>query len=86
MGDNSGRIGVACNPCKIKRLLPSRINHGILETPIAKNSLKKIAERTFGNMVEAVVDIDKELAAVDAIMHADLEALLLKNGSMHENL
>ncbi len=58
----------------------------ILETPIAKDSLKKIAERTFGDMVKAVVDIDKELVAVDAVMHADLEALLLKNGSMQENL
>jgi len=30
---------------------------------------------------EAVIDVDRELIAVDAELHSDLEALLLENGS-----
>jgi len=40
----------------------------------------------FGNMVKAVVDVEKELIAVDAELHSDLEALLLDNGSKQKNL
>jgi len=40
----------------------------------------------FGNMVKAVIDIDKEIMAVDGELHADEEALLLENGSKQENL
>lgn len=40
----------------------------------------------FGNMVKAVIDIDRELIAVDAELHSDLEALLLDNGSKQKNL
>ena len=34
-----------------------------------------------GEMVKGVVDIEKNLLAIDAEMHADLEQFLLKNGS-----
>ena len=40
----------------------------------------------FGNMVKAVVDVDRELLAVNAELHSDLEALLLENGSKRKNL
>ena len=40
----------------------------------------------FGNMVKAVVDVDKGLLALDAELHSDLEALLLENGSKQEDL
>lgn len=39
-----------------------------------------------GEMVKGVVDIKRELVAVDAELHADLERLLLENGSKQENL
>lgn len=45
-----------------------------------------MAANLFGNMVKAVVDIDREILAVDAELHADLEALLLENGSTQKNL
>ncbi len=48
--------------------------------------LKKMAADTFGNVVKAVVDIDREIVAVDAELHSDLEALLLDNGSKQKNL
>lgn len=45
-----------------------------------------MAEATFGNLVKAVVDIEKELIAVDAELHSDLEALLLEDGSKQKSL
>ena len=48
--------------------------------------LEKMASKFFGNMVKAVVDIEREIIAVDAELHADLEALLLEQGSEQRNL
>ncbi len=38
------------------------------------------------DMIKIVVDIDLNIVAVDAEMHADLEQLLLKEGSDQQNL
>ncbi len=48
--------------------------------------LAKMAEKMFGNLIKAVVDIDKRVMVVDAEMHADEEALLLENGSKQKDL
>jgi len=45
-----------------------------------------MAAATFGNLVKAVVDVEREIVAVDAELHSDLEALLLGNGSKQKNL
>ncbi len=45
-----------------------------------------MAVNSFGDMVKAVVDVDRELVAVDAELHSDLEALLLEDGSKQKNL
>lgn len=37
-------------------------------------------------MIKAVVDVDREIIAIDAELHADLESLLLEEGSKQENL
>ncbi len=58
----------------------------ILNKPLSIDELKKTALETFGDLVKAVVDIDKELIALDAELHSDLEALLLENGSKQKNL
>ena len=50
------------------------------------DELKQMASARFGNMVKAVVDVDKEALALDAELHSDLEALLLENGSTQKNL
>lgn len=44
-------------------------------------ALTAMAEATFGDLVKAVVDVERGLLAVDAGMHSDLEALLLDAGS-----
>lgn len=58
----------------------------ILEKPITIDTLKIIAAEIFGDMVKAVVDVNRGLVAVDAELHSDLEALLLENGSRQGDL
>jgi hypothetical protein len=58
----------------------------IVKEKISITMLKEMAENMFGNLVKAVVDIEKEIMAVDAELHADQEALLLNKGSKQGNL
>jgi hypothetical protein len=58
----------------------------IVQKEIALKELRQMAEKMFGNLVKAVVDIEKEIMAVDGELHADEEGLLLENGSKQENL
>lgn len=59
----------------------------ILETPITKQDL--IAESTNfieDSTIKAVVDIAREIIAVDSPMHYDCEQLLLSDGSRQQDL
>lgn len=58
----------------------------IIRQQITKKELQEIAIRTFGNFVKAVVDVDREIMAVDGELHSDEEALLLENGSKQQDL
>lgn len=58
----------------------------LVDKPIATSLLKKMAKERFGNLVKAVVNIEKQIMVVDAELHADEEALLLEKGSKQENL
>ena len=58
----------------------------LVEDNITTSELKEMAEKMFGNLVKAVVDIDRGVMVVDAEMHADEEKLLLENGSEQQNL
>jgi hypothetical protein len=52
-------------------------------------SLKKLwdnRETDFTEMIKIVVDISRGILAIDGEMHADLEHLLLADGSSQENL
>ena len=54
----------------------------ILTEPIKREQLIHIEERTiFDDMMKCVVDIRRGVLAVNADLHADLEELLLENGS-----
>jgi hypothetical protein len=53
---------------------------------ITRRELEALAADSFGNLVKAVVDVQRELLALDAEMHSDLEAYLLQNGSRQESL
>lgn len=58
----------------------------IITEHIALSKLKQMSQKVFGDLVKAVVDIEKEIMAVDADLHADQEALLLENGSLQKDL
>ncbi|MCX6564138.1 MAG: DUF5674 family protein [Candidatus Aminicenantes bacterium] len=58
----------------------------IIDAPISLPDLKVMAESRFGNLVKAVVDVERKIMAFDGELHADEEALLLENGSRQENL
>ena len=58
----------------------------ILQQPISREELRSLAENTFGDMIKCVADVSEKLLALDAELHADLERLLLENGSAQENL
>jgi len=45
-----------------------------------------MAAATFGDMVKAVVDVERELLAIDGDLHSDLEAFLIENGSKQQDL
>jgi maltose-binding protein MalE len=58
----------------------------IIKEPITFEELKKIAEERYGDMVKAVVDVEKEIMALGGDLHSDEEVFLLENGSLQENL
>jgi hypothetical protein len=58
----------------------------ILDEQITIDELNRIALDTFGDLVKAVVDVQRRLIAVDAELHSDLEALLIENGSKQHDL
>lgn len=58
----------------------------IMEEPLKREDLRK-AEVVFNDeMVKAVVDVEREVVAIDAEMHADLEQMLLADGSRQDDL
>ncbi|MDO8574866.1 MAG: DUF5674 family protein [bacterium] len=58
----------------------------IVKDSISKEELSDIAKNQFGDLVKAVVDVEKEIMAISGELHADEEALLLEQGSKQENL
>jgi len=58
----------------------------IIENNVSPGELQTMAKETFGNLVKAVVDVEKQIMAVDAELHADLEAMLLEKGSQQKDL
>ncbi len=58
----------------------------IIKANVTLQELREMADAIFGNLVKAVVDVDREICAVDAELHSDLEALLLEDGSKQKDL
>jgi len=58
----------------------------IVKKPMKKSELLAIASEGFGDVVKAVVDIEKEIMAVGGELHADEEVLLIEQeGSKREH-
>jgi hypothetical protein len=58
----------------------------LISEPISLQQLRETGEDLFGDMVKAVVDVEKEIMALGAELHADEEAFLLEGNSIQENL
>lgn len=58
----------------------------IVDTSISLSELERMARRGFGDLVKAVVDVERGIMAVDAELHADQEAALLEDGSEQTDL
>ena len=58
----------------------------IITDTLTLEELRQMAAGLFGDFVKAVVDVDRGLLAVDAELHADLEALLLEDGAEQRSL
>ena len=56
------------------------------EKKVPLKELKEISQKMYGNLVKAVVDIEKKLMVYGAKLHSDEEKYLLENGSKQENL
>jgi len=56
------------------------------ENRLSLFELQEMAAGMFGDLVKAVVDVNREIMIVDAELHADAEAMLLENGSDQADL
>ena len=54
--------------------------------PIFLDELRRLAVERFGDLVKAVVDVQRRIMIVDADLHADQEAELLAGGSRQQDL
>jgi hypothetical protein len=58
----------------------------LIQAPESINALWDSRETAFEDILKIVVDVEKEILAADAELHADLEQLLLDQGSGQEVL
>ena len=56
------------------------------QDPVPLEELRRLAKTRFGDMIKAVVDLQRGLMLLDADMHADQEAELLAGGSAQRDL
>ena len=58
----------------------------LVKKNISITKLNKMAKQIFGDLVKAVVDIEKKIMVVSGELHSDEETLLLKDGSKQNDL
>ena len=58
----------------------------MVRTPTTRGDLTTIAEAQFGDMLKAVVDVQRRVMAVGGELHSDEEAALVEEGSRQEDL
>ena len=57
-----------------------------MREPISIKKLSDIAQKQFGDLVKAVVDVERALMAIGGELHADAEALLIEQSSKQADL
>lgn len=58
----------------------------IISEPISAQRLGEIAAESFGDMVKAVIDVKRRLAALGGGLHSDEEAALIERGAEQADL
>src|SRR3989344_9588659 len=58
----------------------------IVQSPVKKQELIEIAKNQFGDLVNAVVDVENKVIAIGGELHSDEEAVLIENGSEQKNV
>lgn len=58
----------------------------IIRDTITKKQLADLASQRFGDLVKAVVDVERGIMAIGGELHADEEAILIADGSKQENV
>lgn len=58
----------------------------LVDKEIKLDQLKKIAAERYGDLVKAIVDVNKGIMAIGGEMHADEEQFLLEQGSNQDDL
>jgi Protein of unknown function (DUF5674) len=58
----------------------------VIDKAVPLEYLRQLAESGFGNLVKAVVDVERGIMAVGGELHADEEAILLEQGSDQHHL
>lgn len=58
----------------------------VIRQKISSAELRQLASESFGDMIKAVVDVERSVMALGGEMHADEERQLLDDGSRQENL
>ncbi|MGQ0737160.1 MAG: DUF5674 family protein [Acidobacteriota bacterium] len=56
------------------------------ESPVSLDEVRELAAQRFGDLVKAVVDLQRGIMLLDAELHADQEAELLAEGSAQRDL
>ena len=74
------------NICNFALRIKKNILMRIISQPIHRNELEAILPGYFGDMIKAVVDIQKVIIGLDAELHADIEKELLQQGSEQADL
>lgn len=58
----------------------------IVSEKVSKAEMEQMAEKSFGDLIKAVVDVERRMMAIGGELHSDEETLLLENGSKQSNL
>jgi hypothetical protein len=58
----------------------------IVDKKISHEEIKKMAQDNYGDMVKAVVDVERKIMAIGGEFHADAEQVLLEQGSKQTDL
>lgn len=58
----------------------------IIRDKITIQELAEMSKKMFGNLVKAVIDVEKGIMALDGELHSDEQELLIEQGSDYKNL